>query len=336
MRDIYEKYVAEKLVSVQKHPIADYFIYNYTPIVQYKRLWDEHTLKARGLILDLSGNVIARPFPKFFNYEEHTEFPSCPFEVYEKMDGSLGILYWFLDKPFIATRGAFYSEQAIEANKILHEKYSHTFDKLDKSKTYLFEIIYPENRIVVDYGKTRDLVLIGIIDLQTGEEMPLEDIGFTLVKRYNGDDYANLSRLRELQSSEGEGFVIRFESGLRLKMKYSEYVRLHRIITGVSNVTIWEYLSQGRPLSELLDRVPDEFYGWVERAAAELQDKYKSVLTQCLEDFTPFETRKESALYFQTKDYPSVLFNLLDEKPVDSLIWKTIKPKYSKPFKQEC
>jgi hypothetical protein len=66
------KRVEQKLISVQKHPEADLYIYNYTPITQFKRHWDEYTLMSRGLILDGEGTVVARPFTKFFNYQEHT------------------------------------------------------------------------------------------------------------------------------------------------------------------------------------------------------------------------------------------------------------------------
>ena len=154
MFDINElnKMIDEKLVIVQKHKNTDYFIYNYGPKAQYERIWNDITIQCRGLILDSNYNVIARPFKKFFNLEEHTNdnIPLMPFEVYEKMDGSLGILYWIDDKPYIATRGSFESDQAIYATNILHNKYKYVIPKLDKSKTYLFEIIYPENRIVVN------------------------------------------------------------------------------------------------------------------------------------------------------------------------------------------
>ena len=138
----------EKLVSVQKHPDADLFIYNYSPKVQYDKLWNEITLQTRGLILDAEMNVVAKPFGKFFNLEEHQpeEIPQLPFDVFEKMDGSLGILYWLNDKPFIASRGSFESEQAIKATEILHQRYADTFIRLDKNSTYLFEIIYPTNQ----------------------------------------------------------------------------------------------------------------------------------------------------------------------------------------------
>lgn len=326
--------LAEKLVSVQKHPDVDLFIYNYAPRVQYERLWDEITLQTRGLILDGSMNVVARPFGKFFNLEEHTpdQIPFESFEVFEKLDGSLGILYWVGESPFIATRGSFVSSQAIHATELLHRKYSHLFPSIDRDKTYLFEIIYPENRIVVNYGETDDIFLLTIIDNQTGTES-IRDIGFPVVRRYDGiKDY---QQLRALKTANAEGFVVLFESGFRVKVKFEEYVRLHRILTGISNVSIWEYLSEGKPLDELLEMVPDEFYDWVKDTETQLRHQFDTICSECHSVFKTFETRKESALYFQRQRYPSILFNILDGKPIDKNVWKLIRPKFSKAFKKD-
>ncbi len=234
------RHINEKLVTVQKHPQADLYIYNYASKVQYEKLWNEITLLTRGLILDAKMNVIARPFGKFFNFDEHKQedIPNLPFDLFEKMDGSLGILYWLDDTPFIASRGSFESEQAIKATEILHNRYAFTFARLDKKATYLFEIIYPKNRIVVDYGSTEDIFLIAKIDNITGLDMPLEeDLGFLKVKKYDGIN--DINQLLLLNEENKEGFVVRFKNGFRLKIKFSEYLRLHKIITGVSNIAIW-------------------------------------------------------------------------------------------------
>ena len=66
-KELLQEMINEKLVSVQKHPETDLFIYNYSPKVQYEKLWNEVTLKTRGLILDAQMNFVARPFGKFFN-----------------------------------------------------------------------------------------------------------------------------------------------------------------------------------------------------------------------------------------------------------------------------
>ena len=103
--EILKKYESDSLVSIRKHPEAELYSVNYTQKVQYDRLWDEITTQTRGLIIDSEGNVVAKPFRKFFNFEEHQpdEIPQLPFEVFEKVDGSLGILFWLNDKPFIGT-----------------------------------------------------------------------------------------------------------------------------------------------------------------------------------------------------------------------------------------
>lgn len=337
-KELLNEMVAQKLVSRKEHPNGNLFIYNYTPKVQYERLWNEATLQARGLILDQDMNFVARPFGKFFNLEEQgVVIPNEPFDVFEKLDGSLGILYWVGDEPSIATRGSFESDQAKHATKLLHGKYSHTLSKLDRNSTYLFEIIYPENRIVVDYGKMDDLVLLTVIDTQSGEER-IEDLGFPIAKKFDGIN--DLDQLRKLEEENKEGFVIRFKSGLRLKVKFSEYVRLHRIITGVSNVAIWEYLSEGKPMDELLDKVPDEFYDWVKMTTKELTSAYDSILSECMAIFNGgilkgLKTRKEIALYFQAQKYPQVLFSLLDCKDTKKLAWKLVRPRHSKPLKTD-
>ncbi|OFX47149.1 MAG: hypothetical protein A2046_01585 [Bacteroidetes bacterium GWA2_30_7] len=326
--------INEKLVSEQKHPEADLFIYNYTPKVQFDKLWNEITLQTRGLILDNEMNIIAKPFCKFFNYEElqPNDIPQLPFDVFEKLDGSLGILYWINDKPFIASRGCFDSEQAKHATGILHKKYSHTFAKLHRNKTYLFEIIYPENRIVIDYGTTDDIILITIIDNETGAES-IEEIGFSIVKKYDGIN--DIQQLKLLEEENKEGFVIRFQNNFRLKIKFTEYIRLHRIITGVSNVAIWEYLAEGKSFEELLAKVPDEFYNWVKKTQSELHNKFNEILAESKSVYKEFETRKKTALYFNSQKNPSILFAMLDKKPIDKIIWKMLKPKYSKPFKTD-
>ena len=327
---------SEGLITLRPNTDESLFIANYTPKVQYEKLWTPEVMQCRGLIIDKNDNIIARPFPKFFNIEEHTpeEIPNEPFEVYEKLDGSLGILYFYQDKPFIATRGSFESEQAIKANEILQSKYSDF--PFDTRFTYLFEIIYPQNRIVVDYGETEDLILLSVIHTSSGNEFLPDNSGFpNKVRRYDGIN--DLSKLRDNEEFNKEGFVIRFQSGFRVKMKYAEYVRLHKIITQVSNKSIWEYLKTGQPFDEILKKVPDEFYNWVKQTKQKLEEDF-IIIKYCAinmyeEHYKGSESRKDFALWAIKQKYPNLLFKLLDEKSIDEDIWKILKPQFEKPFK---
>ena len=324
--------IADNYIIVNKHPSADLYIYNYTAKAQYDRVWNEWTLACRGLIMDNDYKIVARPFRKFFNLGEfeNQEIPNESFEVYEKMDGSLGILYWLENKPHIATRGSFASEQSQVATEMLHTQYAEVIPLLDTSKTYLFEIIYPENRIVLDYGSEHKLVLLAIVDTETGFENELQNIGFETAKHYDG--LKDLSKLKQLEEANKEGFVIKYKNGYRIKVKFDEYQRIHRIVTQVSTLNIWEYLKEGQDLLPILDRVPDEFYDWVKAIHAKLLENFAEIEAQAKQDFKILEDRKTTALYFQNCKFPAVMFKMLDEQPHDQVIWKMIKPDYQKPF----
>lgn len=101
---------------------------------------------------------------KFFNYGEkqHKALDSDPFTVLEKLDGSLGIWFCYNKSWMMATRGSFISEQARVGQDMAYEYGLQT--KCDPSKTYCFEILYPQNKLVVDYKGRRELVLLAIID----------------------------------------------------------------------------------------------------------------------------------------------------------------------------
>lgn len=326
------KMIEAGYIKVNQHPTEDLFIYNYSETTQFERIWNEITLQCRGLILDGQGRVVARPFPKFFNLEElvNEPIPNLPFEVYEKMDGSLGISYVVNGDLFIATRGSFISEQSIKANELLNTKYAEAKVQMNPAITYLFEIIYPENRIVLDYGDKEELVLLGMIETATGKELPLTDIGFTIVKKYDG--LTDIHQLKALAYDNKEGFVVRFANNFRLKVKFEEYVRIHRIMTQVSSITIWENLKAGDTFNEILERIPDEFYQWVKITKVTLEKEYKKVEDIAKSEYKELATRKETALYFQTCQYPEILFSMLDGKNYAETIWRYVRPTYERPF----
>lgn len=331
-------------LTMRPHPTAGLAIWNYTPKCQFERYWTPETLMCRGLITTPTGEIVARPFKKFFNLEEHQGgLPLEPFTVTTKMDGSLGILYWMPDgEPRIATRGSFASDQALRATQILQTRYLELVPNLQYTAqfTYLFEIIYPENRIVVDYGEMEDIVLLAMIHTRTGEEFDVRRLPTTwpmpVVKHYDG--ISDIAQLRAIQEENAEGFVIRFESGLRLKLKFAEYVRLHRLLTQINARVIWDLLRNKQPFDELLERVPDEFYAWVKRTREDLVNQFNAIAVPCVDTLTQVEgipTRKEQAAIITKLPYPGVTFAMLDKKPYEDIIWKMIRPQAERPFKTD-
>jgi hypothetical protein len=88
--NVLNKYIANNLIVSNKHPDYDIWILNYTPTTQFKKLWDVYTLSCRGLVVDINGNILARPFQKFKNYQEHDPSEidlTEDYELLEKVDG---------------------------------------------------------------------------------------------------------------------------------------------------------------------------------------------------------------------------------------------------------
>lgn len=349
---IIKPYIESGLIEENRHSTLPLTIYNYSRECQYEQKWDDVTLQCRGLILDDNDVIVARGFNKFFNYEEiegRGEIPMADEYVYvqEKMDGSLGILFHYAGDWHMATRGSFASDQAIEGMKILREKYD--LSKFHTTVCYICEIIYPENRIVVDYSEERIMFLSAVMDgreLNWGTAKALfhssgileEDVVPTATDTISIHLFRNLKALNELGR---EGFVLRFHpSNYRVKIKFEEYVRLHRLLTNFSNVDIWECLRSDTDFAEFLENVPDEFDTWVrdwERAlkfAYVMKDRDVEYWTNEL-IAQNFETRKQEAEWIFSKvpkELQGLVFSRLDGRDYSPAIWRMIRPDYSKPF----
>ena len=161
----------------------------------------------------------------------------------------------------------------------------------------------------------------------------LEDIGFPIVEKYDG--IKDIGSLAAMNKDNKEGFVIKYSNNFRVKIKFEEYLRLHRIITQVSNLNIWEYLKTNQPIEEVLERVPDEFFNWVKKTKSDLENQYAVIENQCKADFKVLDSRKETALYFLTCQYSGVLFAMLDNMDYSEIIWRMIRPTFEKPFNRE-
>ena len=281
------------LVSVEKHPTEDLYIYNYKreAVREADNPWASDLLrKCRGIILDGEGNIVARPFEKFFNLEEFANLPEdiippgtleLPYIITEKIDGSLGIMYWTKDGPALATRSTFVSDQAIRGTKILRDKYWFKVKDLPRDKTFLFEIIYPENKMVVNYGNMEDVILIGVIDTETGKDESLDDYPeFLQPCQYVGDWRTIREHYNSLSLSK-EGFVVCFENGFRIKIKFPHYFQAHYLIGKLTRKNILKILAKGPETSkkELADmrkelEVDEELVAYFDKLVADQHEAF--------------------------------------------------------------
>lgn len=360
-----EELIDQKLVKVQQHPsLDDLYIFNYTPQAQFLPAdqWSADLKIARGLILDVNNIVIARGFDKFFNLGQGSaEGSTGPMWVSEKMDGSLGVLYEHDGTIAVATRGSFVSEQAVHATQRLDRYFDENPDLLIAIRsivaldmTPLFEIVYPENKIVVDYSDRDELVLLDVINNATGQSAINSYDTLRAVWPHNTLRFFEPGGLRADVRSRipagDEGFVLYFpETGLRLKVKSEEYVALHRLVTGLSEKSVWEQMMAGKRLDEILAPLPDELHAFAKKTHADILTKLLDIIDETYNAWDEITatnsdnglpammTRKDFAL--KTRNYPSVsrwLFLVLDGRSIEELdnaILKTLKPIGQTQFK---
>lgn len=335
---------------LRKAEKGDLVLYGYTDQTTFERAWQtKYTLHARGIIFNKkTGKIVAKPFPKFFNLGEMESvsllnLPKEPYSVYEKADGSLGIVFFYEGRWQIATRGSFSSEQAIKGAELL-KKYQMSY--LDRNDTYLVEIIYPDNKIIVDYKGEEKLVMLGGYRTDSGHEVDwswLADtanlIGMPHAKTYN----YTIEEMIELQKTlpkDDEGFVVRFESGLRVKIKGAEYMRIAKMISQMSPLSFWEAMKDGTVGREYVQQLPEEFRKEYEPMIEKLEQQYAQVMAEINVDYQNLpkvdyatkEGKKIVALFLQGRyhgfKHPSAMFSMIDGKNshVQKYVMKLIRP----------
>jgi RNA ligase len=307
-------------------------IFNYAIRTTYERRWNYFERVSRGLIVHRkTGEIVARPFDKFFNWGEGGRTSNSRIiTVTEKIDGSLGILYRTPEGYHIATRGSFADRQAVWATDFL-QRYNLT--GLPDELTLLFEIIYPENRVVLDYGSREDLVLLAARNRFTGDYLPhapdvcdlAEKYGFSLPRVYSFESVDDvLHALRALEPNN-EGWVVEFADGSRFKFKSSHYLQLQRTILNLTFKNILAAMASGT-IDQLLEVVPEEFLTVTRQWVQEIQETQERIKLELSDIFAaaPKESRKDFALWVQQFDPPIkvYLFALYNERDITPLIYR--------------
>jgi RNA ligase len=287
----------------------DLQLWKYSNRCVYDRMWTTTTVIGRGLILDMAERkVVATPFPKFFNLgEDGGGLPDMPFEVFEKLDGSLIILFHHRGKWRTVTRGAFDSAQAIWASEQLM---SCDVDALTPGTTYLAEAVYPENKIVVHYEEPALVMLAGYHP--DGSELSYAEVkdsaqilGWRAAKRYQFNSIADMMQCVAALPRNEEGYVLRFENGLRIKLKGSEYRRIHALISNVTPLAVWEMLAKGDDMEAIRRDLPEEFWTDFDDIVAILQAGFEHRIAKIIEVCTPLAGLTDKEVGLQLASFPA-------------------------------
>lgn len=290
--DVFRDAVTRNRITERVNPdFPELSIFNYSRDTQYANDWDTITLSSRGLIVNtVTEEIVARPFAKFFNYGDNANIGELDYsgriEVMDKADGALGILYPMPNGKYaVSTRGSMDSIPARHASEVYAKKYEGKWN-LNPDHTYLFEIIYPGWPIVLNYGDMDDLILLGAIENATGASVPWDEILATgwngpVVERFEYSDFNEVIADSKMDHEGKEGFVVHFlDADKRVKLKFADYLRLHKIIFGVTPLRIWELLNAGTSVEHWVKNVPDEFANDVTRVASEMTEQHEMMVRE--------------------------------------------------------
>ena len=199
--------------------------------------------ECRGIIFDsVTGDIIRRPFHKFFNVNERDETQdhridlSRPHAILEKLDGSMIAPFLVNGEMIWGTKmGATDVAKPVEEFVKNNPRYElMAMGLILSGYTPIFEWCSRKQRIVLDYPEDV-LILTAVRHMVTGEYAPYDVLqnlarnsDIEIVRQFppETDMKAFLEYVHDLEDLEG--FVVRFDDGHMLKLKCHWYLQIHK------------------------------------------------------------------------------------------------------------
>ena len=278
--------------------------FNFTSEAFRKGIWNDQTIKARGLFINTKTNdIVIRSYNKFFNINENEltklgnlqKVFSYPINVYKKYNGYLGLIGYDKEKDelLISSKSALNSEYSKWFKEIFNNKLSN--NKIEEIKefiktnncTLVFEVIAPKHDGHIIKYDSSDIVLLNIVK---------NDINFTQYDYKDIVDFADKFELNykekvivlnnwnefkkwydEVTSNDYkyngeyiEGFVIEDSNLFMTKIK-TQYYKFWKSMRNVAK----EVYKKGyiNKTSMLTTPLSNEFYGWLKNQDKEMLNK---------------------------------------------------------------
>jgi T4 RnlA family RNA ligase len=277
MKDLF----VQSVRHVSHMQVGELIIFKYGAEVSFYDLWNEFYMECRGVIIDLHEiELVASPYRKFFNFNEK---PSTSAEriaqllqeaveisIKNKEDGSMVSVTKYKDQIIVATPGSMESSQAIWAKEFLSKHHSNFLEDMPRFVTFIFEAIYPENRIVIDYHGEEKMVLTNMRSTLNGsyfEDSIVEMFGLMYKIPTPDSENKSLSVLLEeaknkdlhpADKKEGWVFTVKTrKEKIMFKLKCEDYCVIHRVM-GVANSpkVVFEQIANDT-FDDFISKVPD-------------------------------------------------------------------------------
>ena len=322
-KDKLRHHINTGLVMERFHDTLPLSIYCYGRKAVFDDVWDDVIVKTRGLIVGPEGEIVARPFEKFFAYDtagqtathpeivKHVDADFGPPVITEKVNGCLGTFWKYGIHWGVASKGSFHSPHATFATKWM-ERHIEQHGKLvfPEGYTPVFEIICQEVQPHVIKYEQDGLVLLSFVNKETGEELPFSDTTWYSHSNHLLHPYWITLTLEEALRADvpkQEGYVATYnipgQVPLKLKIKFPTFLKNRKL-----------------------------FYEELKRKESPRNDtKYAEIFvaaSNLLRDSFVSCTRRGEFAEFFLKNNPElapVCFAMMDERDHKSVIWKLVE-----------
>ena len=310
--------------------------------INLEKLWGIYNgfyRECRSVVIDfVNEKLVLTPYKKFFNYNELKEtsekvilekINNCEiFEITNKFDGSMQSYRYYKDEIVCSGSLALDKDNSWRLedgyNMFMSDESYYNLCKDFPSYTFVFEYISEDDAHIVKYSeKDYGLYLIGARNTFDGKECNYEDILY-LANKYNikttvifdkkFEDVLN--ELDSVKSDVAEGFVINID-GYRIKLKYNDYVSMHRIINELSSVNLIIKNIADDKYDDFISKVPKEFRNRVEVISKDIF-RYINLMTEMTNKY--YE-------HFYNKNIKTFMINVDINAP--RYIRKYLKNKYN-------
>lgn len=256
---LFETVVSDDMLKMSYHTDSNAHLVVVNASKKLPTPKEAHQLLCKGIVFDyMTCEVVALPLVKTYNWHERIEVQRAvaasgknPIPL-EKLDGTMIQVFRYKGELFFNTRSSFDAESPSgfvytdEARRLLGNG-----DEIEEGKSYVFELICPESRVITNYGEQRRLVLISVLDMKTlrymtHAEMQNEYVTLDVVDAM--PITGSVSQVNELikdlsdsQVSEGVMCCIESEESgvtIRYKIKCDAYIRALKSIRGLSPESI--------------------------------------------------------------------------------------------------
>ena len=246
--------------------------------------WDKYDgfyLECRSVVIDIKENrLVVTPFKKFRNLDECEETSieniskrikdaKCV-EFSDKLDGSMQAVRYYNDDIVMCGSTSLNpktSWRLKDGYHMLFQRAGYIDLIMDNPLlTFIFEYISMKDAHVVVYSKDQEgLYLIGIRNSVTGEEYSYKEVNRFANKysipttRVFDKTLDNvIKELDDKKSNEAEGFVVNID-GYKVKIKYNDYVNMHRILSEISSVNLVIKNIADGTFDDMISKVPKAY-----------------------------------------------------------------------------